>query len=103
MVAFTVQVYEALLVRPETVIGLLEDVPVTAVAEPVTQEAVYAVMFAPPLEDGSENAMLAWLLPAVAAPIVGAPGTDAAASGVTMTDPEADPVPTLLVAVTVQV
>ena len=36
-----------------------EAVPVTAVAEPVTQEAVYAVMFVPPLEDGSENAMLA--------------------------------------------
>ena len=63
------------MVRLDTVMGLLEAVPVTAATAPVTQEAVYAVMSAPPLEDGAENAMLAWPLPAVAAPIVGAPGT----------------------------
>jgi hypothetical protein len=55
----------------------------------------------PPLEAGAVKEIVAWALPAVAAPIVGAPGTVA---GVTLSDAaEAVPVPMLLVAVTVKV
>ena len=55
----------------------------------------------PPLLAGAVNATLALALPAVATPIVGAPGTVA---GVTLFDAaEAAPVPALLVAVTVKV
>jgi hypothetical protein len=60
-------------------------------------------MVAPPLELGAVKAMLALPLPAVAAPMVGAPGTVTVdETGVTDTEPEAEPVPALLVAVTVQ-
>ena len=60
-------------------------------------------MVAPPVELGAVKAMLALSLPAVAAPMVGAPGTVTVdETGVTDTEPEAEPVPALLVAVTVQ-
>ena len=45
------------------------------VVVPVTHEAVYFVMADPPSELGAVKAMLALRLPAVARPIVGAPGT----------------------------
>jgi hypothetical protein len=61
------------LVRPETVIGL--DVPVPVIAAPAVQLAVYPVIVAPPFDDGAVKAMLALAFPAVAVPIVGAPGT----------------------------
>jgi hypothetical protein len=55
----------------------------------------------PPLLAGAVNATDAWVLPGVATGEVGAPGTVA---GVTAEDAaEADPVPALLVAVTVKV
>ncbi len=58
-------------------------------------------MAAPPLLAGAVNATDACALPAVAVPIVGAPGT---VVGVTLFDAaEAAPVPALLVAVTVKV
>lgn len=56
-------------------------------------------MLDPPLELGAVKAMLALTLPAVAVPMVGAPGT---VSGVTDTAPEATLLPALLVALTVQ-
>ena len=57
-------------------------------------------MVAPPLELGAVKAILALVLVAdVAVPMVGAPGM---VTGVTDTAPEAEPVPALLVAVTVQ-
>jgi len=61
-------------------------------------------MLDPPLELGAVNAMLALVSPAVPAPMVGAPGTVAVvlALGVTDTAPDAELLPTLLVAVTVQ-
>jgi hypothetical protein len=59
------------------VIGLLVLAPVTVVV-PVTHKAVYPVTVDPPLELGALKAMLALALPAVAAPMVGAPGTDTA-------------------------
>ena len=58
-------------------------------------------MFAPPLPAGAVNVTTALALPAVAVPIVGAPGTVA---GVTLLEAaEGAPAPTLLVAVAVKV
>ena len=55
----------------------------------------------PPLLDGAVKVTLALALPAVAVPIVGAPGT---VDGVTLLDAaDAAPVPSALVAVTVKV
>jgi hypothetical protein len=63
--------------------------------------AVNEVIAEPPLLAGAVKVTVAWALPAVAAPIVGAPGTVA---GVTLFEAaEAGPVPTPLVAVTVKV
>ena len=59
-------------------------------------------MVLPPLLAGEVNVTVACVLPAVAVPIVGAPGT--VGVGVTGFDAnEAAPVPTALVAVTVKV
>jgi hypothetical protein len=55
----------------------------------------------PPLEAGGVKVTVACVFPAVAGPIVGGPGT---AAGVTLfDDADAGPVPTALVAVTVNV
>ncbi len=48
-----------------------------AVAPPGLAVTVYPVMAEPPLEAGTVNATVAWALPALAVPIVGAPGTTA--------------------------
>jgi hypothetical protein len=56
-------------------------------------------MLDPPVELGAVKAMLALRLPAVAVPMVGAPGT---VLGVTDTALEAALLPALLVALTVQ-
>ena len=53
----------------------------------------------PPLETGGVNVIVACPLPAVAVPMIGAPGT---APGVALTAAEAGPVPKALVAVTEQ-
>lgn len=53
----------------------------------------------PPFEAGAVNATVALAFPAVAVPIVGAPGT---VRGVTDTDPDAELVPIAFVAVTLQ-
>ena len=58
-------------------------------------------MAEPPLEAGAVKVAVAWALPAVAVPMIGAPGTVA---GVTLFDAaEAGPVPIILVALTVKV
>jgi hypothetical protein len=62
------------------------------------------VIVLPPLLLGAVKATDALALPAVAVPIVGAPGTVLLARGVTLFDAlEAEPVPTPFVAVTVNV
>jgi len=99
LVAVTVQLYSLLLVSFDTEIGLLVAVPVLVVV-PVTHEAVYFAMVAPPLELGAVKVMLALTLPAVAAPMVGAPGT--VFVGVTNTALEATLLPLALIALTVQ-
>jgi hypothetical protein len=86
------------LVSPVTVIGLVEPVPVKP---PGLEVAVYPVIAEPPLLAGAVNVTVACAFPAVAVPIVGAPGT---VDGVTEFDAElAGPVPLALVAVTVNV
>ena len=55
-------------------------------------------MAEPPFELGAVKAMLAVVLPAVAAPIVGAPGTVVVAAGVTLTVLDAVLLPLALVA-----
>ena len=58
------------MVSPVTVIGdtaPLRDIP--------PQFAKYPLIALPPLEAGGVNEMVAWALPAMAVPIVGAPGT----------------------------
>jgi hypothetical protein len=69
---------------------------------PPAQVAVYAVIAEPPLLTGAVKTMVAEVLPAVAAPMVGAPGAVAGTNGVTLTALDAMLVPTALVAVTVQ-
>jgi hypothetical protein len=73
-VAVTLQLYAVPLVSDVTPIGLLPPVPVR-VAPPPVHDTVYAVMLAPPFDDGAVNAILADAFPAVAVPMVGAPGT----------------------------
>ena len=59
---------------------------------------------APPLLAGGVKVTLACVLPAVAVPIVGAPGAVVAGAGVTLFDAaDAAPVPALLLAFTVNV
>jgi hypothetical protein len=97
-VAFTVKVYAMPFVSPVTVMGL--DAPV-AVMLPGLEVTVYEVIALPPFEAGGVKLTVAWALPAVAVPIVGAPGTVA---GVTLLEAaDAGPVPIALVAFTVNV
>ena len=96
-VAFTLQLYAVPFVRLETVTGLA--LPVPPVPPAGVHVAAYPVIGEPPSDAGAVKAMLALALPGVAGPIVGAPGGP---TGVTFASLEADPVPTTLVAVTLQ-
>jgi hypothetical protein len=82
LVAVTVNVYAVPLVKPDTVIGLDDPVPVNP---PGLDVAVYVTVL-PPVAPGV-NATLADASPAVAVPIVGASGTE-----VTVTALDAEPV-----------
>jgi hypothetical protein len=97
-VAVTVKVYAAPLVSPATIIGLVVPVPVIP---PGLEVTVYPVIGEPPLLAGAVNVTMAEAFPAVAVPIVGAPGT---VEGVTEFEAElAGPGPLAFVAVTVKV
>ena len=98
LLARTLQVYAVPLVRPTTVMG---DAGPLALTPPGADVTVYDVIAEPPVDAGGVNVTVACALPAVALPIVGAPGT---AAGVTLLEgAEAGPVPTAFVAVTVNV
>ena len=100
-VAVTVKVYAVPLVRPVTLIG---DAAPPAVIPPGLEVTVKPVIALPPLLPGGVNVTDALETPAVAVPIVGAPGAVGAAVGVALFDAaEAAPVPMALVAVTVKV
>jgi hypothetical protein len=68
---------------------------------PGLEVTVYEVIAEPPLLAGAEKVIVASPLPLVAVPIVGAPGTVAGVAPPLA--PEAELVPTALVAVTVNV
>jgi hypothetical protein len=86
-------------VIPVTVIGLVA--PFAWATAPLVgvQTAAYVVIGEPPFDAGAVKAMLAWPLPAVAVPIVGAPG---AVAGVTLALAEAAELPRAFVAITLQ-
>jgi hypothetical protein len=97
-VAMTVKVYAEPLARPFTTRG--EEGPL-ALKLPGEDVTVYDVIGAPPFEAGGVNATPACALPAAAMTSAGAPGSVA---GVTLFEgADASPVPTELVAVTVNV
>ena len=98
LVAVTVNVYAVPLVKPVTVIG---DEPPVALKPPVFEVTVYEVIADPPLLAGALNVIVACPFPAVAVPIVGAPGTVAGTTALLVFDEIL--VPTLFVAVTVNV
>ena len=80
----------------------MADVPaVVAVRLPGEEVTVYWVTAAPPLDAGAIHEISAWVLPPVADTLAGVPGTVAGVTALEAVD--ADPVPTLLVAVTVNV
>ena len=70
-VAVTEQVYAVPFVSPETVIGLVDPVPVTA---PGLHVARYVVIADPPVDPGAVKLTEAAPFPAVAAPMAGAEG-----------------------------
>jgi hypothetical protein len=88
------------LVRPLTV-ALVAGAATVVDSPPGVEVTVYSVMALPPSEAGAVQEMLALALPAVAVPMVGAPGT---VIGVTELEAsEAALLPTALVATTVKV
>jgi hypothetical protein len=97
-VAVTVKVYVTPLVKPVTVIGEEPPVPVNPPGLDVT---VYEVIAEPPSLPGGVKVTVASPLPAVAVPIVGAPGT--LAGTIELLVEEAILVPIAFVAVTVNV
>ena len=100
-VAVTVKVYAVPLVSP-VIAWVKAVVPAFASVPPEGFEVtVYPVIAAPPFDAGAVKLTDACVLPAVAVPMVGAPGTVA---GITLLEAsEAELVPALLVAVTVKV
>src|SRR3989344_4569618 len=71
--AVTVKVYAWPLVSPVTTIGELA--PATGATSGGLTVTVYPVMDEPPMSVGAVNATDAWVSPAMAVPMVGAPGT----------------------------
>ncbi len=74
LLAATVHAYDVSLTNPVTVIGLRVPTPVFA-SPAAAHVAVYARIVDPPVDDGTVNAMLAVVLPAVAVTLVSVPGT----------------------------
>lgn len=97
-VAVTANEYTVPFVNPVTVNGL--DAPV-AVFPPGLEVTVYEVIARPPFEAGAVKLTVAAEFPATAAPTVGTPGRVAGTT--LLEEAEGNPVPTPLVAVTVNV
>ena len=74
LVAVTEQVYCVPLASPDTNIGEVALLPIKPLG---LQVALYCVIGLPPVFTGSVNERLAWATPPTAAPMVGAPGSDA--------------------------
>lgn len=99
-VAVTLQLYCTAFVIELTMIGLVVPVPVRVVSPAAVQVTVYPVIAEPPFDAGAVNEIVACAFPGLPVPIVGAPGT---VRGVTVTLPDAAPVPCALVALTLHV
>jgi hypothetical protein len=97
-VAVIENVYAVPLVRPVMIIG---DPLLVAVSPPTLDVAVYEVMAEPPLFVGGVKVTVAWPLPAVAVPMVGASGVVAGMTALLVFDVAL--VPILFMAVTVNV
>ena len=98
-VAVTVNVYGVPSVRPTTAADVAP--AVVAVTLPGDDVTVYMVIALPPSDDGAVHETVACVSPGTALTAVGAPGT---AAGVTADEgDDAGPVPTVLVAVTMNV
>src|SRR5918994_2640711 len=82
---------------PVTVMGLVLPFACAVVTPVALQTAAYVVIADPPFDAGAVKAMLACALPAVAAPMLGAPGTVA---GVTFALADAAELPRAFVAIT---
>ena len=95
-VAATVKEYEILLVNPVTISGLVAPV---ADRPPGVESTVYWLMGWPPSEAGAVKVTVACPVPAVAVPIVGAPGIVAGIT--TLEGFDGKPVPLEFLAVTV--
>jgi hypothetical protein len=98
-VAVTVNVYGVPSTKPRTAADVAP--AVVAVAPSGDAVTVYTVIALPPSETGAAHDTVACASPATAVTAVGAPGTVAGVTGVEA--PEASPVPTVLLAVTVNV
>jgi hypothetical protein len=97
--AVTVTVYEMPFVRPVIVHDVPALLQLSELPPPAgVAVAVYPVTAEPPFEAGAVHDTVAWPAPGVAVTPVGAPGT---VRGVAEAGPEAGPVPTAFVAVTV--
>ena len=91
------------MVSPVTVKEVAVPGPV-AIILPGLDVTVYPVIGEPPVDAGAVKLTVACASPAVAVPMVGAPGGTGAATGVTVFEgDEAGPVPIELVAFTVKV
>ena len=102
LVAFTVNVYAVPFDSPENTVEVT--FPTVLVAPPGDAVTVYPVTGEPPLLAGGVHDNVACPFPAIAPTPVGAPGTVGADDGVTLfDDADAGPVPTALVAFTVNV
>jgi hypothetical protein len=102
LVARTVKVYGVPLVSPVTVADNVAPLTLAAWA-PGEETAVYPVTTLPPSLAGAVQVITAEPSPRVAVPIVGAPGTVAAAGVTELEAADSAPGPTLLVAWTVKV
>lgn len=103
-VAVTMNVYVVPLLSPVTVQLSGPDDQVQVWLPPPEAVTVYPVIAAPPFDPGADHDTVTCASPGVAVVIVGEPGTEADATGVTEEDAaDAGPVPTALVAVTVNV
>src|SRR5665213_3155988 len=93
LVAVTVNRYEVPLVRPATITEVAE-APAATVAPPGETVTVYPVIGDPPSDAGGLHWTVADPLPAVAVPMVGAPGTAAVGVAPRITEAPVLPSPT---------
>ena len=100
LVAVTVKAYAVPLAKPITLIEVHGATQLPAMPDGA-EIAVYPLIVAPPLLAGAVKVMIALALPGVADTPVGGSGTTA--FGVNMTADDALPVPTVLIAFTLQV